>query len=294
MQQALQIKQLTVIGVGLIGGSIARALKDGGVCEKVVGYGRNATNLDRALELGVIDAIDMDVSSAVKDADVVVIAAPLGAMADLFRKINGYLKPGAVITDVGSVKGSVVGQARENLKDCLSTFVPGHPIAGSEQSGVEASHPELFKGRNIILTPLQETDAIALAKIRCLWEAVGANVFEMEPDHHDQVLAATSHLPHLLAYTLINTLLKVETSEEIFRFAAGGFQDFTRIASSDPVMWRDICLANQHAIIEMLENFEGDIKRLSQLIRLSDGDALLELFSSAKKARDQHIVKDEA
>ena len=150
----------------------------------------------------------------------------------------------------------------------------------------------LFRsGRNIILTPLQETDAVSLARIRSLWEAIGANVIEMTPDHHDQVLAATSHLPHLLAYTLINTLLSTETSDEIFQFAAGGFQDFTRIASSDPVMWRDICLANQHAIIEMLEKFEGDINHLLQLIRLSDGDALLELFSSAKKARDQHIVK---
>lgn len=292
MPQSFHIEQLTVIGVGLIGGSVARALKARGACGKVVGCGRSLDNLERALRLGVIDVIEQDVGCAVKDADVVVVAVPLGANPELFRKIEGALKPGAVVTDAGSAKGSVVRHARETLHHALNAFVPGHPIAGSEQSGVEASLSGLFEGRCVILTPIRETAPEALACVRRLWKCMGAQVFEMSPEAHDQVLAATSHLPHLLAYTLMHTLLHTESKEQVFQFAAGGFRDFTRIASSDPVMWRDICLANRDAILAMLEKFDADIACISKRIREGDSEGILEFFSCAKAARDQYIVKD--
>ncbi len=292
MSQSFRITQLTVIGVGLIGGSMARALKGSGACEKVLGCGRSLANLEYARRLGVIDVIEQDVVKAVKDADVVVVAVPLGAIPELFRKIDGALKSGAILTDVGSAKGRVVQQARETLERTLGAFVPGHPIAGSEQSGVDASHAGLFKGRCAILTPIQETTPEAVAGTRRLWECIGARVYEMTPEAHDQVLAATSHLPHLLAYTLMHTLLHTESREQIFQFAAGGFKDFTRIASSDPVMWRDICLANRDAILAMLQKFNTDIECISRLIREGDSEGILEFFSHAKAARDQYIVKD--
>ncbi|HHJ19408.1 MAG TPA: prephenate dehydrogenase/arogenate dehydrogenase family protein [Gammaproteobacteria bacterium] len=292
MKRASHIDQLTIIGVGLIGGSLARALKGNGLCERVIGCGRSRANLERARQLGVIDALEEDVAKAVKGSEVVVIAVPLGAMPGLLRKIDEALAPGAVLTDVGSAKGSVVQQARANLGQKLAAFVPGHPIAGSEQSGVEASRADLFKGRCTILTPVQETDVGAVTRVRSLWEGVGAQVCEMSPEEHDEVLAATSHLPHVLAYALMHTLLHTDAREKIFQFSAGGFRDFTRIASSDPLMWRDICLANRDAILAMLEKFDTDMAHISRLIREGDGEGILEFFSCAKAARDQYIVKE--
>lgn len=290
------IKRLTIIGVGLIGGSLARAVKRVGLCEEIVGGGRDVAQLLRAVELGVIDRYDVDIASAVHDADMVVIAVPLGAMEQVLRALVGHIRPDTIITDVGSAKASVVTAARNVFGEAPANFVPGHPIAGTEKNGVEASFAELFQGRRVILTPLPHTDAHALAQVHLLWRAAGAEVVEMGVEHHDEVLAATSHLPHILAYSLVDTLVRMDSSEageEIFRFAAGGFRDFTRIASSDPTMWRDICLANRAAIITQLERFRSNLDALTDLIRASDNEGILAVFSRAKAARDRCYQKEE-
>jgi prephenate dehydrogenase len=288
------IERLCIIGVGLIGGSLARALRAAGACREVVGSGRNEESLYRAVELGVIDRYELDFGSAVEGADVVVVAVPLGAMEGVFRAIGGRLAPGAVVTDVGSAKASVLEAARAAFGGIPPWFVPGHPIAGTERSGVEASFPGLFEGRRVILTPLAQTDRAALECVRELWERSGAQVVEMAVAHHDEVLAATSHLPHLLAYALVDALARMDESEEIFRYAAGGFRDFTRIASSDPTMWRDISLANRDAILVMLERFGEVLGHLTRAVRERDADELMKVFSRAKAARDRYASKDGA
>lgn len=280
------IERLCVIGVGLIGGSLARALRDAGHVREIVGASRNPVHLQRAVELGVIDRFDTDLASAVQGADMIFVSVPLGAMGAVFQSIRNSLADGAVVTDGGSVKASVVADINEAIGEIPSWFVPGHPIAGTEQSGVDASFSELYKDRRVILTPLAETDATAVSRVRAMWEAVGATVSEMDVTHHDEVLAATSHLPHVLAYTLVESLARMSEQREIFEYAAGGFRDFTRIASSDPVMWRDICLANGEAVLNMLERFNRDLASLSEAIRASDGDRILQVFSEAKSARD--------
>ena len=285
------IERLCIIGVGLIGGSLARALREAGACQEVVGAGRNSANLQTAVDLGVIDRYDTDLAQAVSGADMVVVCVPLGAMEGVFRAIKGQLTAHAVLTDVGSAKGSVIEAAQRVFDAVPDFFVPGHPIAGTEQSGVEASFPELYRDRRVILTPLPETDAHATDRVRDLWEAAGARVTEMDPIHHDAVLAATSHLPHVLAYTLVDSLSRLNDSDELFEYAAGGFRDFTRIASSDPVMWRDICLANGDAIQLMLEHYINDLQGLKRALKHHDGQQLLELFSAAKHARDRYIEK---
>ena len=280
------IERLCVIGVGLIGGSLARALRDAGHVREIVGASRNPVHLQRAVELGVIDRFDTDLASAVQGADMIFVSVPLGAMGAVFRSIRDALTDGAVVTDGGSVKASVVADINEAIGEIPSWFVPGHPIAGTEQSGVDASFSELYKDRRVILTPLTETDATAVSRVRAMWEAVGASVSEMDVTHHDEVLAATSHLPHVLAYTLVESLARMSEQREIFEYAAGGFRDFTRIASSDPVLWRDFCLANGEAVLNMLERFNRDLASLSEAIRASDGDRILQIFSEAKSARD--------
>jgi prephenate dehydrogenase len=282
------IERLCIIGVGLIGGSLARAARAAGVCREVVGAGRNADNLRLAVELGVIDRYETDAGAAVQGADMVVVAVPLGAIRDVFKAIGGHLMPGAVVTDVASAKASVVEDARQAFGEVPSWFVPAHPIAGTEQSGVAASFASLFQQRRVILTPLPQTDARACARVRALWQAAGAEVMEMPVAHHDEVLAATSHLPHLLAYTLVDSLARLDDSEEIFQYAAGGFRDFTRIAGSDPVMWRDICLANRQAILAMLEHFSDDLAMLRDAITAGDGPRMLEIFARAKRARNRY------
>ena len=283
------IQQLTVIGVGLIGGSLARALRRANFCQRVVGCGRSESELNKAVALDVIDHYELDIANAVTNADIVVLAVPLGAMENVLRNMVGHLKPSAVVTDVGSAKESVVLAARRAFGAVPNQFVPGHPIAGTENSGVEASFAELFQQRRVILTPLPETNADATALVRKMWLATGATVDEMSVAQHDAMLAATSHLPHLLAYTLVDTLLQADSSEQIFRFAAGGFRDFTRIASSDPVMWRDICLANREAIVAMLERFRQQLDVVQGAIEQGDGDALKEMFVRAKSARDRNL-----
>ena len=283
------IQQLTVIGVGLIGGSLARALRRSGFVGEVVGCGRSLGNLQRARELGVIDRYHQDPAQAVAGADLVFIAVPLGAMAATFASIRDHLAPGAILTDGGSVKGSVVADARQVFGRLPPRFVPGHPIAGTEQSGVEASFAELYRNRRVILTPLPETDPVATAQVQAMWEACGAEVTQMAVDHHDEVLAATSHLPHLLAYGLVDSLARLRENDEIFRYAAGGFRDFTRIASSHPIMWRDICLANREALGQMLARFQRELAELAADVEGGDGEALLAVFERAKAARDRYV-----
>jgi len=283
------IRRLAVIGVGLIGGSLARALRAAGAVGEVVGCGRSAANLERALELEVVDRWSQDPAEAVAGADLVFVAVPLGTMGQVFAAIRHALAPDAVVTDGGSVKGSVVADARAAFGQVPPGLVPGHPIAGTERSGVEASFAELYQGRRVILTPLPETDPAAVAKVSAMWQACGAQVTLMEVAHHDEVLAATSHLPHMLAFGLVDSLARMRENDEIFRYAAGGFRDFTRIASSDPVMWRDICIANREPLGAMLERFSDEMKDLAEAIRRGDAARLLEIFARAKAARDRYV-----
>ena len=283
------IRRLAIIGVGLIGGSLARALRSAGEVGEVIGCGRGEENLLKAVELGVIDRYTHDIGEAVVDADMIFLAVPLGAMESTFEALKGHLCSDAVITDGGSSKGSVVEACRMKFGELPSGFVPGHPIAGTENNGVEASFPELYNNRRIILTPLEETSAEALDKVEKMWRACGAEITHMSVEHHDEVLAATSHLPHMLAYSLVDTLARMKENDEIFRYAAGGFRDFTRIASSNPVMWRDICVANRKALSEMMDLYIEEMRELAETIRQGDGEHLLEIFSRAKASRDRYI-----
>ncbi len=283
------IRRLAVIGVGLIGGSLARALREAGAVEEVVGCGRGRENLEKAMALGVIDRYSHEVGEAVAGADMVFVGVPLGAVKGVFAAMRGRLAAGAVVTDGGSAKGSVVRDAEAVFGEVPPFFVPGHPIAGTERNGVEASFATLYRNRRVILTPLEGTDPEALARVRAMWEACGAEVAEMSVEHHDEVLAATSHLPHMLAFGLVDALARMKENDEIFRYAAGGFRDFTRIASSNPVMWRDICIANAGALSRMLSAFADEMKDLAESIARGDGDHLLEIFQRAKAARDRYI-----
>lgn len=281
------IRRLCVIGVGLIGGSLALALRRANAVEEIVGAGRHEAHLRRAVDLKVIDRFDLDLARAVQNADVVVLAVPLGAMKSVCEAIKDHLLPDAVLTDVGSSKQAVVDAVRESFGELPARFVPGHPIAGTERSGVEAAFPELFHARRVILTPDGDTAASAVQSVRAMWEQTGARVEEMNVARHDRVLAATSHLPHMLAFALVDSLARMDEREAVFRYAAGGFRDFTRIASSDPVMWRDICLANGDAILEVMAGFHADLEAIEDAISRRDGELLLEVFNRAKQARDR-------
>ncbi|MBU1656521.1 MAG: prephenate dehydrogenase/arogenate dehydrogenase family protein [Gammaproteobacteria bacterium] len=285
----MRLRRLAIIGVGLIGGSLARALRQAGMVGEVVGCGRGRANLEKAVELGVIDRFSHEVGEAVEGADMVFVAVPLGAMRETFAAMRGHLAEDAVITDGGSAKASVVADARAAFGELPANFVPGHPIAGTEQNGVEASFPELYHNRRVILTPLCGTDPAATAQVDVMWRACGADVNYMTVEHHDEVLAATSHLPHMLAFGLVDALARMKENDEIFRYAAGGFRDFTRIASSNPVMWRDICVANRDALSRMLATFAGEMRELADTIGKGDGDHLLEIFQRAKRARDRYV-----
>jgi len=281
------IRKLAIIGAGLIGGSLALALRRAGYCKQVVACSRSEAHLKRAVELGVIDAYSLEPAEAVRDADMVLLAVPLGAMEAVCRAIGDALAPDAVLTDVGSAKASVVAAVSAAFGEAPASFVPGHPIAGTEKSGVEAAFPELYQGRRVILTPLAHTRPDAVRQVRAMWEVAGAVVEEMGVEHHDEVLAATSHLPHLLAFGLVDSLARMGERDEIFRYAAGGFRDFTRIASSDPVMWRDICLANSQAILKVMSHYREDLDGITEAVQQGDGDRLLEIFQRAKAARDR-------
>jgi len=280
------IEHLTIIGVGLIGGSLARALRRAKLVKRVTGCNRNEDTLQQALALQVIDDYSLNIAEAVQGADMVVIGTPLDTTVKLLPAIVEAMDSNTVLTDVGSAKGSVVDAARAVMGDRIGQFVPGHPIAGTEQSGVGASFAELFVNHRVILTPLPETVPEAHKLVSEMWQAVGADVINLEVHHHDQVLAATSHLPHMLAYALVDCLAGMEEREEIFKYAAGGFADFTRIASSSPEMWHDICLANRKALLDALASFSGHLEHIRNSIEQGDSEALLKVFKRAKQARD--------
>lgn len=285
MAESLHIPQFAVVGVGLIGGSLALALKAAGVVGTVLGYDRDSENLARALELGVIDRACTD-PAELAGADVVFLATPVLALSAAVASIIPYLKPGTIVTDGASVKAEVIA-ALVPLLPATLRFVPGHPIAGTERSGAQAAFATLFRGKRCILTPVAATDPQALALVTSLWEAAGSEVVLMEAEKHDRVLAAISHLPHMVAYALVNAVGAYDRYEEnILHYSAGGFRDFTRIASSNPTMWRDIALTNRDALLEMMEHFEEDFHQLKEDIRAGNGDRLFAYFLRSKQNRD--------
>lgn len=284
------INRLAVIGVGLIGGSLALSLKSKGAVNEVIGYSRSENARQEALALGVIDKAADSIAEAVAEADVIFVAVPMGAMAAVFADMSEHIRPEAIITDGGSAKAQVVLAAREALGDNFKQFVPGHPIAGTEKSGPSAAFATLYEDHRVVLTPVSDTDTAATAKIKAMWQLTGAEVFEMDVEHHDTVLAATSHLPHVLAFNLVGMLAQRDDCDEVLRYAAGGFRDFSRIASSDAVMWRDICLGNKQAILNLLDEYHQGINKIEQAIKEEDGEYLIEVFARAKKARDTRFA----
>ena len=278
--------RLVVVGLGLIGGSFAKGMRESGLCAEVVGVDLDAASRVLAVELGVVDRCETDLALACKGADVIQLAVPILAMEKMLALLAGMDLGPAILTDVGSAKGNVVRAATQAFGGMPARFVPGHPIAGSEQSGVEASNASLFERHKVILTPVAETDAAALAVVDAMWRALGADVEHMQVERHDEVLAATSHLPHLLAFGLVDSLAKRNENLDIFRYAAGGFRDFTRIAGSDPVMWHDIFLANREAVLRTLDTFRTDLDALRDAVDAGDGHQLLGVFTRARVARE--------
>ena len=278
--------RVALIGFGLIGGSIARAGRAQGLAGEIVTTARSAGTRARVKELGIVDRVVETNAEAVKDADLVILCIPVGACGPVAQEIAPHLKPGAIVSDVGSVKGAVVQEMAPHLPKGVH-FVPAHPVAGTEHSGPDSGFAELFVNRWCILTPPAGTDQAAVEKLQAFWAGIGAKVEVMTPDHHDRVLAITSHLPHLIAYTIVGTADELEqvTSSEVMQFSASGFRDFTRIAASDPTMWRDVFLANKDAVLEMLGTFNEDLSKLTRAIRRGDGDALFEHFTRTRAIR---------
>jgi cyclohexadieny/prephenate dehydrogenase / 3-phosphoshikimate 1-carboxyvinyltransferase len=283
--------RLCIIGVGLIGGSVARAVRQHGLSRTIVGYGRQQDlyNLETAKKLGVINDFSLDIEQALSGADCVLIATPVGAIESIFTALKPFWSEKTVYTDVGSTKGSVVAAAQRVFGQVPDNLVPAHPIAGAEQSGVEAAVDDLFLEKRLIITPLSNTRSEALQKIQCLWERMGSMVAFMDVDHHDAVLAATSHLPHILAFSLVDMLGRKDEQSEIFKYAAGGFRDFTRIASSDPIMWLDICSANKKQIIPLLQQSKEQLDKIQHLLETNDSQQLFEIFSYARNARQRFL-----
>jgi prephenate dehydrogenase len=280
------IGRLAIIGVGLIGGSLARILREKGEVGEVIGIGRGEANLRKAVELGVIDSYSLDAVAGVAGADMVFVATPVCSIAQIVARIAPALAPGAIVTDGGSVKGEIVAPC-EGIMPAGTFFIGGHPIAGTENSGVEASFSTLYQGKRCILTPTNHTDRDALAKVARMWELAGSEVVEMDVEKHDHVVAAISHLPHMVAYSLVNAVSSYDRfAESIIKYSAGGFRDFTRIASSDPDMWRDIALMNRTAVLEMMDFFQNYFATLRSLVDDGDGDRLHDFFLSSKRSRD--------
>lgn len=291
MSLSLPVHKITVVGVGLIGGSFAKGIKQSAMPVEIVGFGHNEANLQLAVELGVIDSYSLDMAEAVKDSDLIILGVPLGAMQPSLEAMRPHLKAGAIISDVGSAKMSVIEAVRAVFGELPARFVAGHPIAGKEKSGVSAADAGLFEKHRVILTPTAETEQAALETVRALWQLLGADVIEMAPDYHDEVLAATSHLPHMLAFGLVEMLNEHPELGNVFQYTAGGFRDFTRIASSDAVMWRDIAMSNSKAISKWLRHYQQALGHMIALIDAKDADGLYALFEEAKTARDTHILK---
>jgi len=280
---------VAIVGLGLIGGSIAAGLKQRGLA-RISAWDADAASLETGLQQGVIDAA-LPSAAAAAEADVLVLCVPVQAVAQVLAEIPAS---GQLITDVGSVKAAVIDAVREARGEVPPGFVPGHPIAGSEKHGVAAANPDLFEQHRVLLTPLAETDAAALQTVQSLWQALGAEVTEMSPEHHDDVLAQTSHLPHLAAYALVDVLSQGGDSLEVFQYAAGGFRDFSRIAASDPTMWRDVFLTNQAPVLATLDQYIAELGALRDLVAAGDGEQLKAIFERAKAARDHFADLDEA
>lgn len=278
--------KLAVIGIGLIGSSIVRAARARGLARHIAIADRNPDHLERAEALGLGDSLHAGADAAVVDADLVIACVPVGAAEEVAKLISRDLKPGAIVSDVGSVKGSVVRQMRPHLPGHVH-FIPGHPVAGTEYSGPDAGFAELFENRWCILTPMEDSDPAAVERLTAFWRALGSNVETMTADHHDLVLAITSHVPHLIAYNIVGTAADLETvtQSEVMKFSAGGFRDFTRIAASDPTMWRDVFLHNKEAVIEVLGRFTEDLIALQRNIRWGEGDELFDLFTRTRTIR---------
>ncbi len=279
-------RRVALIGIGLIGSSLSHAMRRGGLAAEIVGHARTRTTRDKAVQLGLISQAFANPAEAVKGADLVIVCTPLGAYAEVGQAMAPGLSPGTIVTDVGSVKQAVIRDLGPVLPEGVH-LVPGHPVAGTEHSGPEAGFAELFDGRWTILTPAPGTDEAAIDKVADLWRACGSLVEIMEPAHHDMVLAITSHLPHLIAYTIVGTATDLEDSlqREVIKFSASGFRDFTRIAASDPVMWRDVFLSNREAVLEILGRFSEDLAALQRAIRWGEGDKLEELFTRTRAIR---------
>jgi cyclohexadieny/prephenate dehydrogenase len=288
-------ERVAFIGIGLIGSSLARRIRRDGLAREIVACARHQATLDTVMKLKLADRVTMDPADAVKGADLVVIATPLSAYPEIGAAIGPALKKGAIVTDVGSVKSSAIRDLQPSLPEGVS-FVAGHPVAGTEHSGPESGFAELFEGRWTILTPVDGSDPVAVEKLKKLWEATGSKVVMMDPEHHDKVLAIVSHLPHLIAYTIVDTAVNLSTDlqSEVIEFSASGFRDFTRIAASDPVMWRDVFLANREAVLEMLQRFTEDLTALQRAIRRGEGDTLQDVFTRTRAIRRAIIEANQA
>jgi prephenate dehydrogenase len=277
--------KIAVFGVGLIGGSFALALKQAGAVRHIAGYGRSAVSLQRALELGIIDSIAATPADAVQDADLVLIAAPVAQTAAILDSIKPHLQHGTLVTDAGSTKSDVVAAARSALGDQAAQFVPAHPIAGREQNGPDAALPDLYRGKKLVITALAENAAADVEKVAAAWRACGAVIHELSPEEHDQVFASVSHLPHLLAYALVDDIARKPHAARLFQYAASGFRDFTRIAGSSPEMWRDISLANRSALLQELDAYSARLSVLRERLQAGDGAGLQEIYANAQGAR---------
>ena len=287
-----RFERVAVIGVGLIGGSFALALKRAGACASVVGVGRNPDNMRVAKERGIVDSVEADVAVAVRDADLVLVATPVAQFPELFARIVPSLAPSALVMDAGSTKQDVVAAARSALGSRIAQFVPAHPIAGAEHSGAAAAKADLFAGKRVVLAPVAENPASMVDAAAAAWEACGARISRMSATEHDAVFAAVSHLPHVLAYALVHEVAQRDNSGQLFGYAAGGFRDFTRIASSHPEMWRDICVANRDALVAELDRYADRLRALRAPLAAGDGPALEAVFSEARDARNRWLAGD--
>jgi prephenate dehydrogenase len=282
----IHFSKVAIVGVGLIGGSLAISMREKGLAGEIIGVGRGLANLEKALKLGVVDSFTHDISQAVKDADLVVVAVPVVSSIDIIREALGSMKSGALLTDVGSVKGALIDEIECAIPDGVDV-VWGHPIAGTEHSGVEAAFSGLYDGKITVITPTKNSSVPALEAVTFIWESAGSEVLLMDAQAHDEILGAVSHLPHIAAFSLVNAIADLEDDRgDILRFSAGGFRDFTRIASSSPKMWRDICALNSTSLLSVIEGFQKSLTKLKALIEDKDFDALEADFLRAKELRD--------
>ncbi len=280
-------KKIVVFGVGLIGGSFALALRKANAVGEVVGFGRSAATLAQAQQLGILDRIGQSEADEVRDADLIMLATPVGQMADILRRIAPHLGAGTLLTDAGSTEANVVAAVRECLPGALGRFVPAHPIAGAEKSGAAAAQADLYQGKKVVLTPMPENAADSVARVRAAWETCGAAVSELSAEQHDRVFAAVSHLPHLLSFALVHDIAGQAERDLLLSFAASGFRDFTRIAASSPEMWRDICLANREALLHELDGYRAELDELREALNAGDAARLEAIFAVARDVRSQ-------